>query len=55
MVTGERIRSRSHHRQHLREHDLQEVGNEAIKERKPVPIGPVAPDIRRAIEELRSR
>lgn len=31
MVTGERIRSRSHHRQHLRDHNMVEVGNEMPK------------------------
>lgn len=53
-VTGERIRGRSHHRQHLKQHGLVEVGNERIK-RKPKPLSPVATDLKRAIEELRSR
>lgn len=55
VVTGERIRGRAHHREHLREHGLHEVGNEPVRERKPKPLPPVAPDIKRAIEELRSR
>ena len=29
MITGERIRSRSHHRQHLKDHGCVEVGNDA--------------------------
>ena len=28
MITGEEIKSRSHHRDHLRQHGCQEVGNE---------------------------
>jgi hypothetical protein len=35
MITGERIASRSHHRQHLRDHNCIEVGNEKM-ESKPV-------------------
>jgi hypothetical protein len=55
MVTGERIRSRSHHKQHLREHGLIERGNDPIRPRKPIPMPPVAEDIKRAIAEIRSR
>lgn len=55
MVTGERIRGRAHHKQHLREHGLIEVGNERLPAREPKPLPPVAPDIKRAIEELKSR
>lgn len=55
MVTGERIRGRSHHRQHLKQHQVVEVGNEPIRQRKPKPMPPIVPDIKRAIEELRSR
>lgn len=54
-VTGERIRGRSHHKQHLRQHGLVEIGNEPIRQRKPVSMDPLAPDIKRAIEEVRSR
>ena len=31
MKTGEMITSRSQHREHLRRHDLQELGNEPLK------------------------
>ena len=55
MVTGERIRGRAHHKQHLREHGLIEVGNERLPPRQPKPLPPVAPDIKRAYEELRSK
>jgi hypothetical protein len=55
VVTGERIRGRSHHRAHLRDHGLIELGNEPIRERKPKPLPPVAEDIKRAIQETRSR
>ena len=54
MMTGERIKGRSHHREHMRQHNLIEVGNEKV-ERKVQELPPVAPDIKRAIEELRSR
>lgn len=39
VVTGEMITSRSHHREHLKKHDLIEVGNEYPKPReiKPIP------------------
>ena len=30
MITGERIKSRAHHRQHLRDHGCIEVGNEKM-------------------------
>ena len=53
IVTGERIKSRSHHRQHLKQHGLVEVGNEPIRERKPVPMPSVIPDLKRAIQETR--
>lgn len=55
MVTGERIRGRSHHKKHLREHGLIEVGNERLPPRKPKPMPPVVEDLKRAIEEIRSR
>ena len=55
MVTGERIRSRVHHRQHLKQHNLNEIGNEPIRERKREPLPPLVPDIKKAIEQLRSR
>jgi hypothetical protein len=37
MITGERIRSRSHHRQHLRDHGCIEVGNEPPPKAPPRP------------------
>ena len=55
VVTGERIRGRAHHREHLREHGLIERGNDPIRPRKPVPMPPVAEDIKRAIQEVKSR
>lgn len=38
MVTGEMITSRSHHREHLRQHNCIEVGNEKITPRKEIPL-----------------
>lgn len=37
MITGERIRSRSHHRDHLRDHGCIEVGNEKPQAPKATP------------------
>jgi hypothetical protein len=34
MITGERIRSRSHHKMHLRDHGCIEVGNEKMETKK---------------------
>lgn len=31
MITGEMITSRSHHRSHLKQHNMVEIGNEKIK------------------------
>lgn len=54
MITGERIRGRSHHKQHLKQHGCVEIGNEQQQNTfKPMPS--VAPDIKRALEQLRSR
>ena len=39
MVTGEWIGGRRQHREHLRAHDLIEVGNEKVKQ-KPIPDVP---------------
>lgn len=55
VVTGERIRSRAHHREHLKRHDLVEIGNERIKPRKAVPMPPLHEDLKRAIQEVKSR
>jgi hypothetical protein len=55
MVTGERIRGRAHHKQHIRDHGLIEVGNERLPARKPKPLPDLVPDLKRAIEETRHR
>ena len=46
MQTGERITSRSRHREHLRKHNLIEIGNEKI----PVKKIPDVPGLRQEIE-----
>ena len=46
MITGEMITSRSKHREHLREHNCIEVGNEKIT---PKPVTP-PPGLREALE-----
>lgn len=52
VVTGERIKGRSHHREHLRQHELVEVGNEPVKQRKDIPMPDLVPDIKRAIQQV---
>ena len=54
MHTGERIRSRSHHREHIRDHNLIELGNEMPKEERHE-LPPSRMDIARAIHELKNR
>jgi hypothetical protein len=39
MITGERIKSRSHHRMHLKQHNCIEIGNERQKP-KEIPATP---------------
>lgn len=48
MATGEWISSRSEHREHLKRHNLVEIGNEKI-ENKPRPLDRAG--VRRAAEE----
>lgn len=48
-ITGEVITSRSKHRDHMRQHEVVEVGNERMKPRKPTPM----PDVRRDIHQAR--
>ena len=55
MATGERIRGRAHHRQHLKQHGLIERGTDPVRDRKRVEMPSAAEDIRRAIAEVRSR
>ena len=54
MVTGEMIGGRAQHREHLRTHDLVEIGNEGLKGRRidtdPKP-GEIVADLKRAIEQ----
>ena len=51
IVTGERITGRAHHKEHLKEHNLIELGNEQVKQKDKV-LPDVVPDIKRAIAEL---
>lgn len=56
-VDGTYVTSRSQHREHIRHHDLIEVGNERIGHMgKPQDSGPrVGHDIQRTMHELRAR
>lgn len=40
MIDGSHITSRSHHREHLREHGCVEVGNDSSLQRRPGPLQP---------------
>lgn len=51
MMTGERITSRSHHREHLKEHGVEEVGNERPQPKKPTPMPDARPDIAQSLRE----
>jgi len=53
MQTGEWISSRSKHRDHLRQHNLIEVGDQRMPERKPIEVESPREDIMRAMEVLR--
>lgn len=56
MITGERIRSRSHHREHLRDHGCQEVGNEKPKQRaKSAPKMSVKESLHRQLADVSDR
>lgn len=55
MVDGSMITSRSEHRDHLRQHGCEEVGNEKLSFEKPVaPKGEIAREIKDTIEQLKA-
>lgn len=54
VATGEFITSRSHHRDMLRAHGLQEVGNERLAPRPAYEPSGIAQDIKKSIEQLQS-
>jgi hypothetical protein len=55
MKTGEIINSRSRHREHLRAHQLIEVGNEVKNLAKPQPLPPVKKDLIEALHKVREQ
>lgn len=55
VVDGSHITSRSQHREHMRRHELIEVGNERMPSRQEAPMPSMGRDIKRAIEQLRAR
>lgn len=55
-LDGTRITSRSQHRDHMKRYDVIEVGNEKVgRSEERAPLRRPGHDIKRAIEELRSR
>lgn len=54
VVTGEVVGGRRQHREHLKQHDLVEVGNEKIKPKPYTPAAPAANDIAEAFNMVRS-
>ena len=59
MATGEMIEGRRQHREHLRQHNLVEVGTEydrKLPQRKPIPLPPLRETLTRVVnEKLRRR
>lgn len=54
-IDGERITSRSAHRDHLRQHDVIEVGNERVGTQVPeIDTSTLGHDIKRCIEEVKA-
>jgi hypothetical protein len=54
VVDGTFVTSRSQHREHIRRHDLVEVGNERITRREEA-LPRIGHDIKRALEQLKAR
>lgn len=52
-ITGEVIGGRRQHREHLREHDCIEVGNEKPKPREPVRLPDARHDVKAAMDMVR--
>lgn len=55
VVDGSFISSRSQHREHMRRHDLIEVGNERMPTRREESTPRIGGDIKRALEQLKAR
>lgn len=53
-ITDEVIRSRSHHREHMRDHNVIEMGNEKPKQRQPVKMPDAREDVKAAMEQVAS-
>lgn len=54
-VTGEVIGGRRQHRDHLRAHGLEEVGNEKLSPKKYEPMPSAAPDVAHAFRMMQER
>lgn len=54
-VDGSRITTRSEHRDHIRQHDLIEVGNERMPSRPQENTSSIGRDIQRTMHQLRER
>ncbi len=52
-VTGETIDGRTAHREHLREHDMVEVGNERMPGKTNTDVAPAGQDVKDAIEQIK--
>jgi hypothetical protein len=53
-IDGTVITSRTGHRDHMRRHDVVELGNEPVRRKTPPPMPKAGPDIKAAIERLRA-
>lgn len=54
-LDGSRITTRSAHRDHMRRHEVVEVGNERMPARRDEPMPSIGRDIQRAMQQLRER
>lgn len=50
IITGEEISGRRQHREHLRQHGCEELGNDHLPKRQQVPLPPVRDDMHRALQ-----
>lgn len=55
VLDGSQVTSRSSHREHMKRHNVIEVGNERIGNARPTELPRAGYDIKRAIEQVRSR
>jgi hypothetical protein len=53
IITGEEIGGRRQHREHLRQHGCEELGNDHLPKRQMKPLPPVREDMQKAVEMVK--